>query len=456
MTTRNGTAVSKFLGRPQTADYRPTTVGGNIAPLWYNGQLGHFSKTDIEVMRRDPQCGFGMRILRAPLHTVAWEIEAEDRAIAAFVDAQFKRFWLNSLEKSLRMLEWGHFGAEPLYREEGGEIHFDRLKALHPNDCTPLDLHGNLAGVQVRGVKDWLRPPRSFWVVSEPEFNPFYGQSRYAQAWEAWIEKRGRHGAVDSRRLWAVKNAFDGGIMRCPNGMTEDDQGRMRSNQDYARELIEKKENGGCLVLPIVKDPETGEYLWTYEPPKINGEFKGLIDYPGVLDKDILKGMGIPPEIVEAAETGSGWSGRSVPFLVFLASEDQIAMTSIEAFDQQVCRPLAWANYGPGQHYAIKPKSLIQVQQGGDQNAQGGPPKPGQPPAQQPGSGQPYQGAPRGHGARDPNTGKINYGASLSLESARYGPEAIQRAAAALVQATAPLKLADISAEVARLLDARR
>lgn len=353
----------EFLGRPVTADYRPTYLG--LAGQWYDHR-GWFSLYDVERMRRDPQVNFGMRILRAPLHTVTWKVESDRGAVSQWVDRTLKFIWERELVKLTRILEYGYMGGENCWHHdpETDTIEYTGLRDLNPFDIRPLAVHGALAGLSVKGLagKDsrgvWLRPPRSFWLANESEYGNLYGRPRIAPAWYPWMEKMARHGAVDIRRLWFLKNAYRGGIIRHPIGTIEVANGQYMSNQDYARELVEKMETGGVLALPNVSD-ERGNQLWVFEEPKINGDPRGVREYPQDLDKEILVGMGIQPEVAQAAEVGGGWSGRSVPFLVFLTSEDQVADCMFHGINEQILRPGVDVNFGEGAKYKVHLKSLV-------------------------------------------------------------------------------------------------
>lgn len=369
MNTSTSGQASAFLGRALTADYKPNVIS---SPQWWWDHRPCFTWDDVERMRRDPRIQFGLRILRAPVFNVRVTIHASNPDVAAWVMRAWSRFRNHDLIKALKMLEYGSAGGELLWRldPETGYIEYDRLRDLYITDMRPLECDGKLSGISIphlldpQGGKLKLRSPRAFWIANEPEFGKLYGCSRLAGAWEPYMEKRGRHGAVDIRRLWYVKNAYRGGKIRHPPGTVEVETGVFRSNQDCAREIAEKVETGGIMVLSNVRD-EHGNFLWDYEEPTINGDLTGVREYVKDLDIEQLEGMGIPAEVVQAAETGSGWSGRSVPFIVFLTGEDQIADTVLQAFDQQIARPGVQVNFGPGVDYTIEAESLVQMQQNG-------------------------------------------------------------------------------------------
>ena len=369
--SKNKRAKKKFLGKRQAAGY---VAVGRVGALQWAERDRWFSWQDVLRMQRDPQIRMGKRILCAPLYSATWTIDAATPVVKHFVHQTFTRIWARALNKILRFLDYGHCAGETDYSvsDRDQTVQFEQLNEFHPLDCVPMrwPATNELAGVHVRNVRYrsdhqgevTLAPPNSFWAAHEAEYGQFYGHSIYEGAWEPWWEKRARHGATDIRRLWFLKNAYNGGIIRHPAGQTEVADGVFMSNQDIARELIEKLETGGILVMPSARHGPDGDFLWVYEPPKENGKLEGLLEYIHTLDKEILIGMGVPPEVLEAAEVGSGWSGRSVPFKILFSTLDQVLAEVMDAADDQICRPLVEANFGtsPRAEYEIKPDSLVE------------------------------------------------------------------------------------------------
>jgi hypothetical protein len=121
-----------------------------------------------------------------------------------------------------------------------------------------------------------------------------------------------------------------------------------------------------------------------------------------------LIGMNIPPEVVQAASTGSGWSGRSVPFLVFLTSEDQLADTTVQGIDKHALRPGVAVNFGEDAWYEIRLKSLVKQAEEEEAKKKGMVPgaKPGETAEQEPRQkpGQPQAPQAPGQQPRSPAT----------------------------------------------------
>lgn len=424
----------------------------------------YFARSDVVRMRKNPWILQGLRMLRAPVLTAKWKVQAADTRVQAFVDESLKRFFRQDAGKALSMLEWGSSGGEAVARlDPEGLWQWDHLKDMHLNDIRPLELGGELWGVAVvsgaekqRGALN-LKLPAALWFANEAEFGSYYGRPRLAGSWEAWKEMEGKHGAREIRRTWMMRCAFRGGMMRYPDGSTLTDGGEV-DNQEIAMEIVEKAETGFVQALPSVLWPETNIQKWEYIEPAAVPQPQGLMEYIDALGHEIWFGLGIPPEVLEANDTGSGYSGRKVPFEAFLKSEDAIVDCLIQTFDKQWLRWAVAVNFGSRARYKIEPVSLVPEpppQPGapgtpappsampGQQDTEGAPPMPGgggppdAPPPQPPG-GQPMPAAQQLAGpvklARDASghehaaDGKFGHGGSAAAP-ARQGKLARAKAA---------------------------
>lgn len=431
MVTPNSNRVEQIVRPAKTGGYMPQVwTGSNVLGQALDGRP-RFTWLEVERMRYDPQIQFGLRILRAPLFGVTWKVRADSDVMQRWIDREWSKVYRRMVPRLVRAYEYGCAAGEVVYQERRSKstgrtrIHFADFLDLHPRDARPLVYHrgrlaGSLAGIRVSRVANsesgvgglFLDRRHGFWFSGEAEYGGWYGRPRLAGAHETWLEKRGRHGAIDARRLFYKKCAFRGPRVRYPVGTTDmgtAETGPMPvSNQDIARELVEKFENGGVLALPSVKLPDGGD-AWTWEDPQAFADVAGLLEYPKQLDKEILIGLGILPELVEASQVGSGYSGRAIPAQVFFTSMDEFVQLVFEAIDTQVMRFLVRLNFGKGAGYEIVPDSLAQMIANSGPGAQPGGAQPGGGPM--PNGMMPYQGPRGGHGMKDPRTGRVHYGA---------------------------------------------
>jgi len=344
----------ELLGTPMTADYMPSGYAGIFL---FARNRPPFSLTVIQEMLADPRVIFGLWLLKGPiLANSRFFIECENEDVKEFLVRNVTRFWKNSAARALKAIEWGYSGSEVMYRVNEGKIEFDILKDLHSQDLMAVTHDGSLVGFTVRNVPDphtkqgrhkiFLGIPKGFWHTHWRTHHPWYGLSRLYGAHIPWWEMWSDGGYRDVRRLWFHKNAFEGGTMYHPPGITRTKDGLTISNKDLAREMIEKKRTGGTLTLPNTMGADNVR-SWEYIPPMANQIPAGLMEYGQSLKEELFEGMGIPPEVFQNATSGFGAaSGRQIPEEAFFSILQEMTQWLISDADNQIFRHLVRINFG--------------------------------------------------------------------------------------------------------------
>lgn len=321
-------------------------------------------------MRMDHQVWFGLCVSNAPLMTAKVKVEGPHKQVNAFVQEQWERIWRTSAPKILRTKTYGFCGYEAIYRHEGDHWEFDYLLDRHPRDVKPLidTTTKKLVGVSVmqsgagglRGPAKMLHP-KGVWLTYAAEFGQHFGRALLERAYPAWHDKVCAGGAYDMRRLRCMKDAWLGDRFRYPLEDVILPDGTKLSARDVARQISENRTSGAAMALPSTRD-EQGQYKWDYEPPYvIAGENQAQLWIEN-LDDDIFDGLLLPKEVVEAATTGSGFSGRSIPMLAFLSTRDVEFASYVEDIDCQIIAPLVRLRFGKGaDDYDIKPIPLAET-----------------------------------------------------------------------------------------------
>lgn len=124
--------------------------------------------------------------------------------------------------------------------------------------------------------------------------------------------------------------------------------------------MAEARQSGGAMTLPMMFDRE-GHKLVDYTPPQDIGAATGIFEWGRALDYEIWKALELPPEVIEASRVGSGWSGRSVPFIVALSAVQLEFAELVRCVDRDVLRPLVELNFGVEASYELRPLPLIDV-----------------------------------------------------------------------------------------------
>lgn len=349
----------------------------------------------------------------------------QDDKVGRFVKEQCERFWDRGVPQVQKADEYGWSGSEQMYDEEGGVLKWDGLASFAPSDTFLLTQDFNPVGIRIKNVRQstapvdlWMAgdevPAKGLWYAHQPRYNNFYGTSQLVGAWRPWRRLAWKDGAETVLDGAMYRFGYQGPLMRYPNetlvGVTGtpstvlNSQGQtIRDSRDVARMLGEQYKAGGVLGLPSTRDKD-GNYKWdaTFPTSMLTGlsQFIEACDYLG---DQITEGIGVPPELLEASESGSGYSGRRIPLEAFLANQQQIADALLRLFVDQVLRPLVRWNFGWEVRFNVQVKSLIktrtkQSQAANPQSSAGGqgpqPGQPNQPPKAQEQTPQPAQQNP--------------------------------------------------------------
>jgi hypothetical protein len=338
----------------QVTDYVPGTYW---AQWGYTRNRPLFNSYTIREMLIDPRVRFGLWIIKGHLMAKAkFKVESDTPEVQEFVESQIKRFWKQGITQALKAIEWGYSGAEVEYEqdEKTGQIVYCKLNDFEPPSVKVVTNKGQRVGILVSnyqtinmapGKAVYLGGPKAFHHVHWKEYNKHYGLSRLYAAHVPWNEIWSEGGYRDVRRLWFYKNAFEGGIMRHPQGTVQLPTGQIRSYQDIAQEMIEKKRAGAVLTLPSDTD-QRGQPRWNYEPARGNTIPAGLFEYGQSLRVEILEALGIPPEVIESSGSqgfGSS-SGRSIPEDAFYSVLYELLLNLLNDLVDQIIKPLVQIN----------------------------------------------------------------------------------------------------------------
>lgn len=371
----NGKAKRRHFARNPTSAYRPS--GGSILGMATAALHGEpvFTWLDIPLMMRDPNVRFISALWRGPFQKVRWKVRGSDEKVANFVQNTLRRFWRGGVPRILaRYFEHG-FGAGGVeFAVRRGWVRLAKVRPLECQDVEPRvwasddpalgRRAGAFAGVRVRGVERLVAPPHAMWFAGNQRFGEWYDQSPLSGMFRPWLEKNGRGGAIQQRVKWFRKHASSGHTIRYPEGTTNvgpDENPEERNNQDLARETLDYAETNSGFILSNAKQPTAdgkgGDYEWVIEHPEAYPDVAGFRDYPKDLDLEMLAGAGIPKEVVQSSESGSGYNGRLLPYQGFLGTVDELSGLLLEACEPWLS-PLVEVNFGPDAWYEVRPISL--------------------------------------------------------------------------------------------------
>jgi hypothetical protein len=347
-----------------------------------------FSLLTAEMMTFDPKVTIALAVRNGLLMNAEVEVADGRPEVMEFIAAQWERIWQNEGSKILDAKNFGFAGFEAMYREAprgsrwDGRLLFDKLKDFHPRDIRPLIRKSEIVGLTLRNVKGKkanrdevqglirspgsagkvpIWSPKSLWLTYGFKYGNLFGQALLEHAYGPWHEKHMRGGAIKLRQLRMVKDAWVGDVLRYPTGWSQRmPDGRMITGRDVAREVGENRYSGGVVGIPSDRDAN-GHELFGYETPSSVDGATGVFDYCDKLDTEILEALETPIEVLEALSSGSGFSGRSIPFIALLAILQEEFAEYVRQIDEQILRPLVRINFAVEPYYEIRPKSLIEV-----------------------------------------------------------------------------------------------
>lgn len=383
--------------KDQLTSYDPTA--GYHAQPFYSGEVlvnqlpKYHNRTGQMMLDQDPVVGFACSVRDAAMMVAEVDIVAKNPLVQAWVEKQWHTLWNVNRRHLVQAKKWGFYGVQPKYRcDDDGTLHVESLKDFSPFDVTPLEVGGDVTGFKLKGLR--LDSPQAIWQTFDSQWGNPYGSPLLKKMYPPWYEKWMERGAKKLGQLRMIKDAYIGDVFWFPSHLTltlppvNGQPGKQVPWRDFVRQLAEQRLSGGALTIPSLYD-DKGNKLVDYTPPQDISGGSQIFDWEDRLDKNILRGAGVPLETVEAQENG-GFSGRSIPFMVILSACSLEFIDIVEAVTRMCLRPAAWLNFGGDPEFEIKPRSLVESfaedasgsPMGGA--AIGGQPGQKQPPAQDP------------------------------------------------------------------------
>jgi len=439
-----------LTGEPLTLGYRPSLPASALM----HGHTLHMVYRDLEWMLMHPLVCLARTYYCSPLSAAEFEVRASSSEVGEFGLAELQRFWEECLDQAQLVYDYGWNGYETVYEERNGHLRLSGLIDFHPRDTSVLTRDYRYAGVRVRKVEsaeggevdlwgqDAGRPPKALWLTHRPRYHRWYGRPQGLGAHRPWRRMATRDGVEMIIDGGYYRFAYAGPVLYHPPksvwatvvGTDPKDLAKV------CREFVENAKAGVSLALPAIYDKD-GNKLFELVWPEHSFQGGSLLEYKQDVKRDLFAGYEVPLELVEAAETGSGYSGRAIPMEGFYASQQRNARNFVRAWKEQIGDPLIAFNFGDGWfEVTVKPllESKEKAAQGrsqatgeGQQQQQppaqlpppANPDQPSQPPAQLslpgPDPWEAYQGPRGGRGWKNRSTGRILYGSAKPSERQR-------------------------------------
>ncbi len=358
-----------LVAPPLTEGYRPTL------PLWalYSTEATPqlYLLRDIEIMMIHPMVHSVLDYYKGGVAMVEFDVSSPEQEVMDFCHAQLKHYWDVGVPAVQGGYEYGWIGLENQYRkDEAGNLAWDHAVQFSPRDVFLLTQDFRPVGVRVKSVQKkgqvdlWMSsedvPAKALWYAHRPRYNAWYGQSQLLAAWRPWRRLAWKDAAETVIDTGVYRFAYCGPEVHYPEedfqasspgppGTTLDSQGYPRRfARDVARQMCEWAKTGAGIGLPSTPYPATmgGGPKWQIKWPEHVLQVDPLIGYAKYLHDQICYGIGVPPELLQSSETGSGYSGRAIPLEAFIVGQQKIADALLHMFVEQVLKPLVRWNFG--------------------------------------------------------------------------------------------------------------
>jgi hypothetical protein len=337
-----------------------------------------FTWLDIPRMMTDSKVIFISLLWRAPFQKVEFTVKGSSPKVATFVQNTIKRFWRSSLPALLsRFFEYGYAPGGAEYTAIRGKLRLDEVKAIECRDARPRvfasgSRKGDFAGFDLtnahapgtQSAQSFVSSPHAFWFAGGRRISHFFDRPPLAGLFEPWLRKNGRGGAVQRAELWFRKHSARGMEVRYPPGTSQmgtDENPQEMDNLDIARGIADYHETNSTLCLENTREPgDSGEYEWTVKYAEAQGDVAGFLEQIDKLDAAMVEGAGIPLEVIQGSDSGSGYKGRLVSYGGHLGTVDELTGLILKACDPWLL-PLVHWNYGPDAWYEIEAISLAKI-----------------------------------------------------------------------------------------------
>lgn len=410
----NNGAVAEALQEEATVGYRPVLP---LESMWPAGMdFPQITlRRDIEFMQYHPTVINALEYYRSgiagaefwggpddsdPNNEMGKPISPDPR-ISQFVLNHVERFW----QRGVPLLQdggytYGWAPGEHIYKEAMGMLVWSHLKAFHPNDGYILTCNHKSVGIRVKNIRDdlfpqggggirqkrvsgtidlWLAsesiPAKGAWYTHRPRYGTLYGRSQLGGAWRPWRRLAWRDGFEQVVDAAVYRAGYRGPVVYHPREDSQTAQSGIpatrtdgagnprRSARDVARQVVEWAKAGAGFTLSSEQYPQAqgGGKKWEIDWPDHVMDVRPLIEACRYLEDQIMLGIGVPPELVKAGGTGSGYSGRSIPREAFLDGQQRVADAMLQMFVEQVLRPLVLWNFGDVP-FNVQAKPLLQSQ----------------------------------------------------------------------------------------------
>lgn len=360
-----------WVGKDLLGNYDAPSASGGFSwgMVAINPNRPIFRLIYVPLMRKDPRLRLGIAFIKgAIIQNVTFKVTSNDAEVADWVTQELDAFRLNGASTALDSLWFGRSACHLDYElDEQGRWCYCGLKKIGIYDAFPVHMNGKQIGMNVYRVKGkgnkptYVPFPKALWCVHDRAEDYWFGQPAVYGAFEPWWETWCRRGYRDQRCIWFFKNAFRGPVVFYPVGATpvdktHDGEPIMVPNKRIADEIVDKLISGAGASCPASNDT-SGQ--WDIKPGESVPIPDGLLKYGADLANEKLEGVGVPPEVLAAADGTGAYAGRAVPMQGFNSSNHDTACELFNDYNTQSLKPRV-EMWKPGVRYQVLIQGLYE------------------------------------------------------------------------------------------------
>ncbi len=389
---------------PDNQPGRQYVPNSHWGPYWgvglrfaWDGVPPFLAWRDVPRMQVDYRINEAVMMRTALILQSHYEVECNDESAKAWIEDTVDTAWRRLVPGMLQQyFYWGYSCSLPSYIQDPDNPGFVSLaggRLVTPTTGTPhvwtegpytgrfygIDLAtstGIGAGAISRPMSRLPGTDRPYWQGGEEDdpmipapwamwFGgmesecPLYDRSPLCGAYMPWLEKAMLGGATDTRRTYFRRAAIPPMMWRVPLGPLDPNNPDGTTCMEWAAALAASLENNSMLIVPDVRavggmPGERTEPQWGMEPAHGLSQSVDVIAYVDKLDQEILQGFLIPPEVLGADGSGSGYSGRQIPQQMLYAETDKLAMRMLDQVDLCILRETVPHNFGERVRWRLK------------------------------------------------------------------------------------------------------
>lgn len=356
------------LGESRMA--RQNAVSG-LGMLSLLGGQRSFTVADVIFMLDDDQIALGMDYLKIPIGHAPIMVKTSKPEAYAFACDLYKRIWEKLVPKLDMYFGYGWSCLEVLYKKDPQNLlywdfsDFDIAPSLGAvpwvyNDrlaFASIDLTNGFNAFQmdlgVDGIQGQIvlegagkfRPAKALWLCNDPLLSRWYGRSVLRAAHLRWKMKNMPDGMLETLGKAMYRASYSGALIRYPAGQSVvSNDGAVVTAEEYADFLLQVIKSGSNIRLPAHIEGSPG---WDIEEWAKNlVDLQKLIEPLDYVDRAMLRGMGIPDDIITHEGATGGFSRALVSVDAFYSRGETRAGTILGPVTDSIVSPLVHQRYG--------------------------------------------------------------------------------------------------------------